>query len=439
MATIRIELPQLYEAQHNAVYAPTRFSLIEACTKAGKTTGCIHWQLSKVLSDRSEGEHWWAAPSYGHAAIAYRRVVKILKRANLPAGVWRASNAPMAPMAISFDNGARWSFKTTKDDDALFGEDVASLVVDEASRVPEKSWIALRSTITATEAEARIIGNIRGRNNWAYKLARAAQNGDEPEASFHLITAYDAVAGGVMSAKEVRASRRQLPRDAFNELYLCIPTESGANPFGLAEIERCTIPALSKNPTRVWGWDIGRKLDWSYGVGLDCNGQQSRDVRVQHGPWEAIEDRIVTETGGIYGMGDATGVGDRVIPELRRRGAPLDPFIFTQRSKQDLLERLKIVIASGALGILRDSVLHRELQEMEYTYNSSGMAYAVPSGMTDDGVMGCGLAVHALDRVGWSATHVIGASPMPVIAPPSDVERVFSGRALRSTVSSRIR
>ena len=83
--------------------------------------------------------------------------------------------------------------------DGLYGEDVWAVVMDEASRTKEEAFHAVRSTLTATRGPFRGIGNVKGRKNWFYAMARKAEAG-EPELSYHKITAADAIAAGVLVA-----------------------------------------------------------------------------------------------------------------------------------------------------------------------------------------------------------------------------------------------
>ena len=93
------------------------------------------------------------------------------------------------------------------------------MVIDEASRVKADSWYACRSTLTATKGPVRIIGNVRGKKNWMYTLARRAEAGD-PGLEYHKITADDAVASGVLDREEIESARADLPDDVFDQLVL---------------------------------------------------------------------------------------------------------------------------------------------------------------------------------------------------------------------------
>src|SRR5918912_674448 len=155
--------PWLYPAQEQAIFCPERYAVIEASTKSGKTVGCIIWLLEQAILGKPGRNYWWGAPIYPQAKIAFRR----LKRGLSHREVFRANESELT---LTLANGAVIWFKGADNPDSLYGEDVFAAGVDEASRWKEESWHALRSTLTATRGPVRIIGNVKGRRNWAYKL-----------------------------------------------------------------------------------------------------------------------------------------------------------------------------------------------------------------------------------------------------------------------------
>lgn len=149
--------------------------------------------------------------------MSYRR----MKR-GLPRGLYKANDGEQR---LTLPNGATIWFKSGEKPDNLYGEDVYAAVIDEASRVREESWWALRSTLTATGGPVRIIGNVKGRANWFYKLARRAEQG-EPGMHHAVITAQDAVSAGILPQEEIDAARRDLPQHVYRELYMAEPSDS---------------------------------------------------------------------------------------------------------------------------------------------------------------------------------------------------------------------
>mgnify|MGYP003649127197 CR=1 FL=1 len=195
--------PKMYKQQLAAIWCDERYSVIEASTKSGKTFGCICWLIEQAMLPKVQNaNYWWVAPVSVQARIAFTRTKNYLPEAI------RLVNE--SRMTITLANGSEISFKSADNPDSLYGEDVYAAVVDEASRCKEEVWHAVRSTLTATRGAIRIIGNVKGRKNWAYQLARKAESGI-PGWRYSKITAADAVAANVLQAEEVVEAKRDLP------------------------------------------------------------------------------------------------------------------------------------------------------------------------------------------------------------------------------------
>ena len=380
--------PWLYARQKKAIFHGERYGLIEASTKAGKTTGCLLWLAEQAFGGGRGHAFWWVAPSYAQAEIAFRRI-----KLGMPREFY-VVNATKLTIALS--NGATIWFKSGEKPDGLYGEDVHACVIDEASRVREEAWHAVRSTLTATQGPVRIIGNVKGRKNWFYQLARRAEAG-EPGMRYARLIAADAVAAGVLSADEVEDARRALPESVFRELYLAEPSDDGGNPFGLAAIA-AAVGEMSAAPAACWGWDLAKSQDWTVGVALDAEGRVCRLERWQ-APWQETIARVRGMTGDAPALVDATGVGDPVVEALQRGGlGNFEGFKFSAGSKQQLMEGLALAIHSGEVRI-PDGALRAELETFEFEYTRTGVRYAAPEGMHDDCVCALALAWRQASRV----------------------------------------
>ena len=396
---IRFERPALYAKQFEAIYEPKRISCIEASTKAGKTSGCIAWETEQAFSGRSGWNYWWVAPTSDQASIAFRRMQQALEPGTF-------TPALSHPQHITLLNGAVVWFKSGDKPNSLYGEDVYAAVVDEASRMKEDAWIALRSTLTYTEAPVRIIGNVHGRKNWFYQMARRAQRaqelvpGGDPEIAYHKITAHDAVAAGVLSAKEIEDARSQMPEQAWRELFLAEAADDGGNPFGLDHIQACIKP-LSSKPVKSWGWDFAKQRDYTVGIGLDEDGVVAKFERFHHRPWGETMNTVCTLSRGIRALGDSTGLGDPVVEGIQRQLGQTDEgtfqgYHFTPASKQKLMEGLAVSIQARRIGFPA-GVIVSELEQFEYEFTRTGVRYSCPEGYFDDCV--CALALADMCRV----------------------------------------
>lgn len=389
--TLEWDRPHLYPKQYDAFFNLKRYSLCEATTKAGKTVAGMTWLVEHGLRGKSGENRWWVAPTIKQAKIAYKRI----KRGMPPdlINTWETDRIIQLPS----DNYLH--FLSGDDPDGLYGEDVFAAVIDEASRCREEAWHAVRSTLTATNGPIRMIGNVKGRQNWFYRMARRAESEmSKPDSNMHYskITAADAVAAGVISAAEVEDARASLPEHVFKELYEAEPSDDGGNPFGLGSIARIIEP-MSIKPPKIWGIDLAKSVDWTVAIALDAEGRTCRYERWQ-GPWPETKQRIhrLVTTTCRRAVVDSTGVGDPIVEDLQRMGgvSTYEGFKFTKQSKQMLMEGLAAAIQEQKIRV-PDGMIRKELETFEYEYTRTGVTYSAPEGLHDDCVCALALAVSA--------------------------------------------
>jgi hypothetical protein len=380
-----IELTRpLYAKQSAAIFAPERYSIIEASTKSGKTHGCIAWLLEEAIKIGRDGRNfWWVAPTYNQSKIAFNRLVR-----SLPQELVQRTNA--YELSVVLDNGAKIRHLSAEKPDGLYGEDCYGAVLDEVTRMREEAWYAIRSTLTATRSRARLIGNVKGKKNWAYKLARRAEAG-EPDWHYARLTARDAIDGGVLSPEEIEDAKRSLPPEVYRELYEAEPSDDVGNPFGLDAIMACK-GELSTNPSIVYGVDLAKSVDWTVIIGLDAEGAVSYFERFQL-DWDGTERRVMSAVGDEPALIDSTGVGDPIFERLQKQNPLIEGFKFTQTSKQQIMEGVAVAIQNREV-VIPDNVLLQELLDFEYEYTRTGTKYSAPVGLHDDTVCALALAIH---------------------------------------------
>lgn len=385
---LRWKRPTLYAKQSEAFFTPKRYSICEATTKAGKTVGGMTWLVEKGLRGNKGENRWWIAPVVTQAKIAYKRIKR-----GLPSDLIRCWETDRM---IELPNKGLLHFKSGEDPDNLYGEDVHDAVIDEMTRLREEAFHAVRTTLTATRGQLRMIGNVKGRQNFAYRLARKAEaDMANPDSDWHYskITWQDAVAAGILNIDEIMDAQRNLPPHVFKELYEAEPSDDGGNPFGMGAIARIVAP-MSKEAPMVWGIDLAKSVDWTVCHALDRNLRTCRLERWQ-GPWPETKARIHRLVGSTRAYVDSTGVGDAIVDDLQRLGgrSTYVGFKFTSQSKQMLMEGLAAAIQEATITI-PDGVCRKELETFEYEYTRTGVRYSAPSGLHDDCVCALALAVY---------------------------------------------
>jgi hypothetical protein len=378
---INYKRPYLTSYQKAILDSPARYTITSASTKTGKTASHIIWLFEESLKLKENQAVWWVAPVYQQAEIAFRRM-----KAQVTAKDFFHSNE--SKLVLTTPMGSRIEFKSAEKPDNLYGDDVYSAVFDEASRAREDAWFALRSTLTATQGKCKLIGNVKGKKNWFYKLGEKAKAG-EPNLEYFKITAYDAVKEGILQLDEVEQAKRDLPDYVFKELYLAEPAEDNSNPFGYDNIDKCINNTLSGTPV-AFGIDFAKYSDWTVIIGLNENGHVCHFERFQM-DWAQTMQRISRVIGNTPSYLDSTGVGDPIVEQLQRTHPRVQGFKFTSQSKQQLIEGLVMAVQNNEIAF-PDGIIADEMKNFEFEYTRTGVKYTAPQGLHDDAVMSLALA-----------------------------------------------
>lgn len=379
---INYSRPYVTSYQQEILDCEARFTITAASTKTGKTASHIIWLFEQALNCRQGQSVWWVAPVYQQAEIAFRRMKNQVTDRNF-------FETNETKLLLTLPTGSRIEFKSGEKPDNLYGDDVYAAVIDEASRMREECWYAMRSTLTHTQGKCKLIGNVKGKKNWFYKLGEKARQGEEQYRYFK-ITAYDAVKEGILKLEEVEQAKKDLPKAVFDELYLAEPADDKTNPFGIDNIRRCYAP-LSRNQVVAWGIDLAKYSDYTVIVGLDANNQCVYIDRFQN-DWATTQSKIITLIGNMPSFIDSTGVGDPIVEQIQRVCQRVKGFKFTSQSKQQLIEGLVLAVQQRSV-FFPSEPIGSEMENFEFEYTRTGVRYSAPSGLHDDCVMALALAL----------------------------------------------
>jgi phage FluMu gp28-like protein len=375
--------PFVTDYQRRILDSPARYTITAAATKVGKTASHIIWLFEQALRLKENQSVWWVAPVYQQAEIAFNR----MRSQVTDKGFFKVNESKLR---LTTPMGGIIQFKSAEKPDNLYGDDVYAAVFDEFTRAREEAWFALRSTLTKTQGKCKLIGNVKGKKNWGYKMAERARMG-EPDYEFHKITAYDGVNAGILAFEEVEQAKRDLPPHIFSELYMAEPTEDGSNPFGLSYISQCIEP-LSGKPVEWYGIDLAKYTDWTVIIGLDAEYKVCHFERFQM-DWAQTEQRIIKVVGSTPAAVDSTGVGDPIVENIQRHCPKILGVKFTSVSKQQMMEQLTADVHAASIRF-PEGVIADEMRNFEFEHTQTGMRYSAPSGLHDDAVVALALARH---------------------------------------------
>jgi hypothetical protein len=155
----------------------------------------------------------------------------------------------------------------------------------------------------------------------------------------------------------------------------------------LAKVEDFTVVVILNHKREVVFADRFNRLDWAFQVSrirAACDRYHRCPILV-----------------------DTTGAGEPIYESLRAAGCRVEPYPFTARSKNDLINNLALMFEQGRLTLPRADLWPEgidELEAFEYSVTDSGnVRTGAPSGMHDDCVIALGLAA-------WRATKLAAPS-----------------------------
>lgn len=407
MSQIEVVLHRLHEGQRRVTDDPARFKVVMCGRRFGKSALGIRWLCDGALAGEPCG---WFAPSYKIALEAWRELVDRLGPIT--------ERVSEQDKRLELKTGGVIEVWTLDGPDPARGRKYARVVIDEAGIVRDllENWqAAIRPTLVDLAGKALFLGTPKGRRHGFVTLFTRGQGEDVDWQSFRAAT----VDNPYIPVEEVEAARRELPPEIFRQEFEGIPTDDGANPFGIDAVRSCIKP-MSSLPPVVFGVDLARAMDYTVVLGLDAYGVVCRLERWQL-PWAETKTKVAELTKGVPIVADATGVGDAIVGDLQGLGVDVTPHVFTQPSKLRLMQRLVAAFQGKQIGI-PDGWLIRELEAFEFVYTATGVKYEAPRGHHDDGVMALSLALHGWDRVQ-------GVAPEPVYISPTmpDDPNVASG------------
>lgn len=376
---IEVQLPKPFDKQSQFINDPNRYVLIEAGTKSGKTKGCALWIVKYFLEN--PGIYWWVAPVYGQAEIGYRNCKKIIPKELVSVSRTR--------LTISISEDWFLAFKSGEEPDNLYGEGVKKAVIDEASRLREESWHALRTTLTTTRGSVRIIGNPKGKRNWFYRICQKAKAG-EPDYSYHHLTSLD---NPYNKADEIEDARKLLPGFVFQELYEGIAQDDET---GVFKDVRGHVKGYGESGTNYAGVDLGKERDNTVVIILNEKAQVvyfDRFPLKESWDLQKVKIKNILEKYKARAVVDSTGVGDPILEDLKRAcQVSVEGFKFTSVSKQQLIESLIADWDHGLITFPELKDLIGELEIFEYKYTRNAILYSAPDGYHDDCVISLALA-----------------------------------------------
>jgi Terminase RNaseH-like domain len=329
--------------------------------------------------------------------------------------IWREFNKLLDPVIVERNvqehrlgllGGGIIDFWSLDQPNTARGRKYARAVIDEAAMVAdlEEAFNAvIRPTLTNLHGDADLLSTPKGRN-FFWRCWVRGQDKQHPEwASWTFPT----VANEYIDPNEVEAARQQLPERTFKQEYLAeFLEESG----GVFRNVNAAVDLGRQNgepePGRSYtlGVDLARVEDFTVLCVMDGTGKQVYHERFNQISWErqcSTIHAVATRYRAPIVL-DSTGVGDPIYERLRQAGLAVDPYQFTNASKERLIDFLAMQIEQGKVRLLDVPDQTNELLAYQYELTPSrNVRMNAPEGMHDDCVIGLALAAWGALQAGY--------------------------------------
>ena len=360
----------------------TRFLILACGTRSGKSHFATLDPEWGVVSDLGAKNRyiWICAPTYSLTeriwnqvrGIAYQEPFKnLIKTFNNTKGFYNLTTLL----------GTTIEAKSTDDYEKLVGVGLDKVIIDEAGLVDEKAWkISLRTRLIdmGTEGRALIIGTPKSKSGWFYELYLKGQDPNEKDYKSFNFSTYDnkdSITGKLLlksGLEELEKLKKDLDEVSYKREILGIFEEAGMQVFTdiLKNIAGTEFRDFNPEHLYLIGVDLGRVRNRT--VIFVVNQMTNRIDYCEHfsrEDWKVVVQKIKAvceKYDNPNGYFDATSTGGDIIAELlENEGVALEPFVFTDISKREAINKLAYFVNSGKLKYPQNETIKPLFDEMQ--------------------------------------------------------------------------
>lgn len=395
---------QPHPGQEAFLESDAKIKVLACGRRWGKTDACAA-QIVLDLLRPSPTRHLVLAPTQDQAGLIFDRVLEML------AGLGEMPKLRRSPYPRLTLGPHRLTARSGHVGRLLRGQEATSIVVDEASYVPESLIAEVAMPMLATtDGTLTLIGTPHGRNHfWRFfqmgvtgengVWSRQAPSAESPYVSRRFLDVQKALLSERAYAVEYEAEFRDSAGRVFR-------TDALGDMVGTA------LPLPVEEPVLV-GVDFGRYRDYTAAVVLSGTRDLMQVVETRRFTGLSYAEQVdrVTRLLQAYNapvvLCDRTGLGDPFVEQLQAsaRNAAISGFQFNAVSKNQLIDNLAMIVDKRLIKSLPQPELMRELEHYEAKDSGDGNLAQMGgmSGIHDDLVIALALAA-------W----LVPSSPFPV-------------------------
>lgn len=424
---------EVSEALEKNFTSPEPASIIEIiCGRGwGKTLymGCEI--LVPFLDQHPGAKVMWVAPTYLTCMSLIEDVFKALNETtgkhyipkfdNDGNQVWEFVTTKSGSV-LKWYNGAEVTFRSADSPDSIVSRGFNLIIIDEACLIADEKIFTLQILGTARKQGIKIfmISTPRGRGHWTYKYFL---KGQDPKDTMYMSFTQPYNKNPYYS-KVLEKLIKDIPEHVYRQEYLAEFIDNGDSVFrGLENVlvgneitfeshqQEWSLPLTditvkgftgertvdAADRRFIVGLDLAKSVDYTVLWAMDLDtGDLVYYRRLNKMDYRNVL-QIATDVCKKYNHAelifDATGVGAGLADVLNNYDVTAHPFVFTNESKNEIVNRLALSIQYQEIKIPNIVTVKNELSVFTYSLTRTGkISYAAPSGFHDDIVMSLALA-----------------------------------------------
>ncbi len=393
----------------------------------GKTLYFVCSVLIPYLDDHPNAKVMWVAPTYSIAMTPIDDVFggtdELTGRRFVPDHdaqgnrVWEFVTTKAGPI-LRWYNGATVFFKSADSPDSIVSKGFNLIVIDEAALIQEQVFTQqILGTARKKGIKIFMITSPRGKKHWTYKFFVKGQDDTESE----YISFQQPYTKNPYFNDTLKKLIKDIPEWLYRQEYLAEFIEDGDSVFrGLDNIfigpvidfesqqQEWSLPitdiTLADGTKRraaervfVAGLDFAKSVDYTVLTVMDL---ETAEVvyyrRLNKEDYRRVLD-MASEVCHKYNhcelIFDATGVGAGLSDMLNNYDITSHPFVFTNDSKNELINKLILSVEYNELKLPNITTMRNELSVFTYALTRTGkISYNAPAGFHDDIVISLALA-----------------------------------------------
>lgn len=369
----------------------------------GKSTLAAHEAIAAAMMPAEHSIGWCVAPTYDLSRRVFDTIVAVVSRF-LSHRIYSLREHEHRLILRNMGGGlSEIRCKSADSPVSLLGEGLSWVIIDEASRLKPEIWTSyISQRLIDRKGWALLISTPRGKG-WFFDMWKRGQGKDTDYESWNL----PSWSNPLLDASVIEAERARLPDLVFAQEYEAKFVENAGSVFRyVREAATGEFEPPIEGKTYFAGLDLAKTEDFTVLVVMDTKFKVVFVERFQRQDW-GIQIERVRATLRRYNRAsvlvDSTGKGEPVLEALLAKGCNAEPYLFSSRSKNDLVTNLTMLLEQRKIVLPKYEVLPElidELEDFQYSVSEGGAIKTGASGSRHDDCV-IALALCAMQVKRW--------------------------------------